>query len=172
MLTFTEAAERLVKDKIAQSMTAEGLRRLARDPLSGWPIGPGDYRMAGKVRMLPYELLAPYMRERLEKRRGRGPDTKKRSPKLKQQGAHMSTTVDPRTAVLSAMAYPPYNSTAESHCTPWNDAEKLLNAFRAAVLREAAAAVAQLIDDGEHDPDCLVDEIRRMAREQPQGEEV
>jgi hypothetical protein len=85
MLTFAEAAERLVEDKIAQSMTAEGLRRLARDPLSGWPIGPSDYRMAGKVRMLPYDLLAPYMRERLGKRRGRGPDTKKRGPKTSQQ---------------------------------------------------------------------------------------
>lgn len=34
---------------------------------------------------------------------------------------------------------------------------------RAAVLREAADAVARLIDDGEHDPDCLVYELRSMA---------
>ena len=70
MLSFTEAADRLVKDGIAQSMTAEGLRRLARDPASGWPIGPDDYRVVGKTRMLPYELLAPYMQAR---KRGRGP---------------------------------------------------------------------------------------------------
>ncbi len=141
MLTFTEAAERLVEDKIAQSMTAEGLRRLARDPLSGWPIGPSDYRMAGKVRMLPYELLAPYMRERLGKRRGRGPDTKKRSPKLKQQGAPMSTTVDPRIAILSDLSDPPFNEVTETRCVPWDDAVKLLDAYRAAVIAEVVEAL-------------------------------
>ncbi|MYU22930.1 hypothetical protein [Streptomyces sp. SID8352] len=70
MLSFTEAADRLVADGIAQSMTAEGLRKLARDPASGWPIGPDDYRVVGKTRMLPYELLVPYMKAR---RPGRGP---------------------------------------------------------------------------------------------------
>jgi hypothetical protein len=85
MLSFTEAAERLVADGIALNMTAEGLRRLARDPASGWPIGPDDYRVVGKTRMLPYDVLAPYMRERLGKRRGRGPDTKKRGNHAKQQ---------------------------------------------------------------------------------------
>ncbi|MFE1192898.1 hypothetical protein ACFW6E_08870 [Streptomyces olivaceoviridis] len=84
MLSFTEAAERLVADGIAQNMTAEGLRKLARDPASGWPISPDDYRVVGKTRMLPYELLAPYMRERLGKRRGRGPGKTKRSPRPKQ----------------------------------------------------------------------------------------
>lgn len=84
MLSFAEAAERLVEDGIAQSMTAEGLRKLARDPASGWPIGPGDYRVVGKTRMLPYELLVPYMQAR---RRGRGPDkTGQRSLAPKQQG--------------------------------------------------------------------------------------
>lgn len=84
MLTFTEAAERLVKDGIAQNMTAEGLRRLARDPASGWPIGPEDYRVVGKTRTLPYELLAPYMQAR---RRGRGPDKSgQRGPASKQRG--------------------------------------------------------------------------------------
>jgi hypothetical protein len=141
MLTFAEAAERLVEDKIAQSMTAEGLRRLARDPLSGWPIGPSDYRMAGKVRMLPYELLAPYMRERLGKRRGRGPDTKKRSPKPKQQGDPMSTTVDPRIAILSDLSDPPYNEVTETRCVPWDDAVKLLDAYRAAVVTEIVEAL-------------------------------
>ncbi|MEH0631737.1 hypothetical protein [Streptomyces stelliscabiei] len=86
MLSFTEAAERLVKDRIAPNMTAEGLRRLARDPKSGWPIGPGDYRVVGKTRTLPYDVLAEYMRERIGKRRGRGPDTKKRGKRTQQQG--------------------------------------------------------------------------------------
>ena len=70
MLSFAEAADRLVNDGIAESMTAEGLRRLARDPESGWPIGPSDYRIVGKTRTLPYELLVPYMQGR---RRARGP---------------------------------------------------------------------------------------------------
>lgn len=84
MLSFTEAADRLVQDGIAQSMTAEGLRKLARDPASGWPIGPDDYRVVGKTRMLPYELLVPYMQAR---RRGRGPDkTRQRNAPPKQQG--------------------------------------------------------------------------------------
>jgi hypothetical protein len=86
MLSFAEAADRLVKDDIAQSMTAEGLRRLARDPHSGWPIGPDDYRVVGKTRMLPYEVLAPYMRAR---KPGRGPakePRKKRRPQPDQQG--------------------------------------------------------------------------------------
>ncbi len=43
------------------------------------------------------------------------------------------------------------------------DATELVDAYRAAVIREAADAVAQLIDEGEHDPDCLVDELRSMA---------
>lgn len=96
MLSFTEAAERLVEDGIAESMTAEGLRRLARDPLSGWPIGPDDYRVVGKTRMLPYELLAPYMRSR---KRGRGPakqPRKKRISPPNQQGDIVATTTGPR----------------------------------------------------------------------------
>jgi hypothetical protein len=83
MLSFTEAAERLVADGIAQSMTAEGLRKLARDPASGWPIAPDDYRVVGKTRMLPYEVLVPYMQAR---RRGRGPDKVGQRAPTRQQG--------------------------------------------------------------------------------------
>lgn len=84
MLSFAQAAERLVTDGIAQSMTAEGLRKLARDPRSGWPIGPADYRVVGKTRTLPYELLVPYMQAR---RPGRGPDkVGQRTPASERQG--------------------------------------------------------------------------------------
>lgn len=55
----------------------------------------------------------------------------------------MPTTTDPRTAVLSAMAYPPYNERSESRCTPWDDAVKLLDAYRAKELRMAAEAIEQ-----------------------------
>lgn len=44
-------------------------------------------------------------------------------------------------------------------------ASQKIDAYWSAVIREAADVVAQLIDDGEHDPDCLVDELRRMANE-------
>lgn len=74
MLTFAEAAERLVADGVAPNMTAEGLRRIARKEPDRWPIKPGDYRVAGRTRMLPYELLVPFIRERLGRRRGRGPN--------------------------------------------------------------------------------------------------
>ncbi|GAA3956903.1 hypothetical protein GCM10022384_07520 [Streptomyces marokkonensis] len=159
MLSFTEAAERLVADGIAQSMTAEALRKLARDPASGWPIGPDDYRVVGKTRMLPYELLVPYMQAR---RRGRGPDktqqrsvpTKKAGRARKPQGVPVTTTTDPRIAILSALNDPPYNQRAEKRCVPWDEAEKLLGAYRAAVLREAAnrtqAKIAG-VEDGDDD---------------------
>ena len=99
MLSFAEAAERLVKDGIAQSMTAEGLRKLARDPASGWPIGPDDYRVVGKTRMLPYELLAPYMQARP---RGRGPAKQPRKKRDKAM-AKQQTEVRPLSADARAV---------------------------------------------------------------------
>ncbi|MEU3283319.1 hypothetical protein [Streptomyces antibioticus] len=39
----------------------------------------------------------------------------------------MTTTTDPRIAVLSALNDPPYNETAEKRCVPWDDAVKLLD---------------------------------------------
>ena len=179
MLTFAEAAERLVEDQIAQSMTAEGLRRLARDPLSGWPIGPSDYRMAGKVRMLPYELLAPYMRERLSKRRGRGPDTKKRSPKPKQQGDPVTTTVDARQALYAFVMQGKENSPAIS-----DRASEKIDAFRTAVLREAAAKLDMLTQETagadmtmpegrwQAGLDAGIRELRRLADENQQEADV
>lgn len=143
MLSFTEAAERLVEDGVTESMTAEGLRRLARDPLSGWPIGPDDYRVVGKTRMLPYELLVPYMQTR---KRARGPakqPRKKRHVPHKQQGDPVSATVDPRIAILSALNDPPYNQTAEKRCVPWGEAEKMLNAYRASVVDEVVTALRE-----------------------------
>lgn len=76
MLTFAQAADQLVRDEIVPNMTAEGLRRLARDASSGWPIKPEDYGTVAGARTLPYELLAPYIRDRATRRRGRGPARK------------------------------------------------------------------------------------------------
>lgn len=156
MLSFTEAAERLVEDGIAPNMTAEGLRRLARDPSSGWPISPTDYRVVGKTRLLPYDQLTPYMRERFGKRRGRGPDTKKRSPKSRTQGDPVTATTA-HDRLVHALKSPGLVGLREE------EAAELLDAYRASVLREAADVVEQLIDDGEHDPDCLVAELRSLA---------
>ena len=53
----------------------------------------------------------------------------------------MSTTVDPRIAILSDLSDPPYNATAEKRCVPWAEAEKLLAAYRAAVVAEVVDAL-------------------------------
>jgi hypothetical protein len=70
----------------------------------------------------------------------------------------MTTTIDARRDLyafaMKGKEHSPDNS---------EKASEKIDAFRAAVLREAADAVAQLIDEGEHDPDCLVDELRSMA---------
>ncbi|NED73353.1 hypothetical protein G3I51_13570 [Streptomyces sp. SID9944] len=167
MLSFTEAAERLVADGIARSMTAEGLRKLARDPASGWPIGPDDYRVVGKTRLLPYELLVPYMQAR---RRGRGPDkTQQRSAPAKRQarartpqGAPVTTQTDPRIAILSDLNDPPYNEVAEKHCVPWDDAVKMLDAYRAAVVTE----VVEALQEKAGELSKLADEKRRRDLEE------
>lgn len=76
MLSFAQAAERLVEEGVVSNMTAEGLRKLARTPSSGWPIGPDDYGSTAGARTLPYEVLVPFIRDRAARRRGRGPAKK------------------------------------------------------------------------------------------------
>lgn len=83
---------------------------------------------------------------------------KKRHFPPQQQGDPVATTVDARKDLYAFAMQGKEHSPAVSE-----RASAKIDAFRAAVVREAASAVAQLIDDGEHDPDCLVDELRRMA---------
>lgn len=71
MLTFMQAAERLVADGVVRSMGAEGLRKLARTDVE-WPFGDGDYEKIAGARLLHYEALVEYFRTR-SKRSGRGP---------------------------------------------------------------------------------------------------
>lgn len=71
MLTFTQAAERLVADEIVRSMGPEGLRKLARTDAE-WPFAAEDYEQVAGARTLPYERLVEYFRTR-SKRPGRGP---------------------------------------------------------------------------------------------------
>jgi hypothetical protein len=179
MLTFTEAAERLVLDGIARSMTAEGLRRLARDPASGWPITEKDYRVVGKTRTLPYDVLAPYMRERLGKRRGRGPDTRKRSTQPKQQRGESMTAQDEAPAVLrDEILQRLYRSYGARDVHTMSAAQKLLADYRAAVLTEAADRYQGFIDNADTGADPrywtgirdMVIGLRHMAAEQQKTE--
>lgn len=78
MLTFTQAAERLVADEHVRSMGPEGLRKLARtDP--EWPLAEGDYGTVAGARTIPYELVVKYIKTR-SKRPGRGPSKPKDEP--------------------------------------------------------------------------------------------
>lgn len=88
-----------------------------------------------------------------------------------EQGEPVTTTVDPRIAILSNLNDPPYNDVAEKRCVPWGEAEKLVNAYRAAVLRDAAdkldesETLRDLTDDHMGDVNMVTNELRRMADE-------
>jgi len=86
MLTFTDAARRLVEDEIVRSMTGEGLRKIARsDP--EWPLSDADYGRIAGVRLVPYETVVDFMQTR-SKRRGRGPDRRPRKQAPQPPGAN------------------------------------------------------------------------------------
>ena len=72
----------------------------------------------------------------------------------KPQGVPVTTTVDPRIAVLSGLSDPPYNETAEEHCVPWDDAVKLLDTYRAKELRLGAEAIEQELLGGAAKSEC------------------
>ena len=71
MLTFAQAAERLVAEGHVRSMGPEGLRKLARTD-DEWPINTEQYGTVAGARTLPYERVVDYFRTR-SKRTGRGP---------------------------------------------------------------------------------------------------
>src|SRR5690606_38893231 len=105
---------------------------------------------------------------------------KKRRLQPDQQGVPVTTTTDPRIAILSALNDPPYNETAEKRCVPWHEAEKLLDAYRAAVLREEAqrlytALFPSVYDDmGQKAAEGVnraVSELRRRADEKPEAQD-
>ncbi|MER5750654.1 hypothetical protein [Streptomyces sp. NPDC002088] len=53
----------------------------------------------------------------------------------------MSTTVDPRTEILSDLCHPEWNPVTESHGLAHDDAVKLVDAYRAAVVTEVVEAL-------------------------------
>lgn len=59
----------------------------------------------------------------------------------KQPGEDVSTSANPRMEILSNLSDPPYNEVTETRCTPWDEAVKLVNEYRAAVLAEAVAVL-------------------------------
>jgi len=89
----------------------------------------------------------------------------------------MSTTIDPRIAILSDLSDPPYNEVTETRCVPWDDAVKLLNSYRASVLREVAVEIegidAHPNATGRHSDIymALAHRFRRQADEAEQDEE-
>lgn len=93
---------------------------------------------------------------------------KKRRPQP--QGDPVTTTIDPRIAILSDLNDPPYNEVVERRCVPWGEAEKMLDAYRRAVLREAANSLASLgpvdsLVSGVEAWNEAVTTLRRMADE-------
>jgi predicted DNA-binding transcriptional regulator AlpA len=57
------------------------------------------------------------------------------------RGEPVTTTVDPRIAILSDLNDPPYNEIAEKRCVPWDEAVKMLAAYREAVVTEVVDAL-------------------------------
>lgn len=59
------------------------------------------------------------------------------------QGDPVSTTVDPRIAILSALNSPPYDGVAGLRGMPLGEAAQLLDAYRAAVVTEVVGALQE-----------------------------
>jgi predicted DNA-binding transcriptional regulator AlpA len=127
---------------------------------------PRPVPVEGTTRVLfdPAEVAAWFKAN--PKQQGRRSDLPAKKPK---QGVPVTTTVDPRIAILSDLSDPPYNEVTETRCVPWDDAVKMLAAYRASVLREAADALDEsetlrdLTDDHMSDVNAATNELRRMA---------
>ncbi|MFB6787661.1 helix-turn-helix transcriptional regulator [Streptomyces olivaceus] len=99
------------------------------------------------------------------------------APSPEPQGEPVTTTTDPRIAILSDLNDPPYNEVAEKRCVPWGEAEKMLDTYRAGVLHAFADEVEGMKvgpEDPAHDAhvrgynsalEHVVAELRRRATE-------
>lgn len=101
---------------------------------------------------------------------------KKRTPSPQpQQGEAMATpaptTVDPRLTLMSRLHTPPYDEAAGTYSTPLGEAAQLLDAYKAAVLREAVAELSALLAE-EQEAGAIVDRLSEMADETEQGVEA
>lgn len=77
----------------------------------------------------------------------------------------MSTTVDPRIAIMSALNTPPYDSVAGLRGTPLGEAAQLLDAYRAAVVAEVVAALQSKAQELSAEAE---EEMRRDLEEEAQ----
>lgn len=57
------------------------------------------------------------------------------------RGEPVTTTTDPRIAILSDLSDPPFNEVTETRCVPWDEAVKMLAAYREAVVAEVVEAL-------------------------------
>ncbi|MFC8267778.1 hypothetical protein ACFUIZ_18905 [Streptomyces cinereoruber] len=73
-------------------------------------------------------------------------------------------TPDARTAVYNELMWPEWNPRSEAYGTSQEQAKELLDAYRAAVLREAADAIEQAAGDmTRFRGSQIAAELRRMA---------
>jgi hypothetical protein len=77
----------------------------------------------------------------------------------------VTTTVDPRIAILSDLSDPPFNEVTETRCVPWDEAEKMLAAYRAAVVDEVVTALREKAQELSAEAE---EEMRRDLEEQAQ----
>lgn len=150
-------------ERVGRSRTL--LHRLAANPAEGWPeptYRPGSTRP---------EYDVAWFDEYWERRQagiGQGKRTDL-ATKKKQQGESMTTpaptTVDPRIAILSSLNDPPYNEIAEKRCVPWDDAVKMLAAYRASVIAEVVEALTAKAQERSAEAE---EEMRRDLEEQAQ----
>ena len=81
------------------------------------------------------------------------------------QGEPVTTTTDPRIAILSDLNDPPYNEIAEKRCVPWDEAVKMLDAYRASVVDEVVTALREKAGELSAEAE---EEMRRDLEEQAQ----
>ena len=77
----------------------------------------------------------------------------------------MTTTTDPRLALMSRLNSPPYDGPSGAYCTPLDEAAQLLDAYRAAVVDEVVTALREKAGELSAEAE---EEMRRDLEEQAQ----
>lgn len=77
----------------------------------------------------------------------------------------MTTTVDPRIALMSRLNTPPYDGPSGKYCTPLDEAAQLLDAYRASVVDEVVAALREKAGELSAEAE---EELRRDLEDQAQ----
>lgn len=77
----------------------------------------------------------------------------------------MTTTIDPRLAIVSRLNTPPYDEVAGMRGTPLGEAAQLLDAYRASVVDEVVTALREKAGELSAEAE---EELRRDLEEQAQ----